>query len=148
MSDIEGNSPRGSAAPSKRVVPREAEPFQPDHTHTRWALLFADTSGRYLTIVRRNPRNCAAHAFDLAGCERCAIEQFSAQTAVPSGDRRSAMRDVGVSSRSTVNARARPRDKCWRRPGTFPRSRFRANGGRVFRPGGVEKSQYARWRAK
>ncbi|MFC9220069.1 aromatic ring-opening dioxygenase LigA [Streptomyces hygroscopicus] len=41
-----------------------SEPFQPDRTYDQVYLLFVDTAG-YSTIVRSNPRDRAAHAFDL-----------------------------------------------------------------------------------
>ncbi|MFD0447674.1 hypothetical protein ACFQ10_43545 [Streptomyces indonesiensis] len=62
------------------------EPFQPDHTYDQVYLLFVDTSG-YSTIVRSNPRDRAAHAFDLLRERmRARIEQFSAQHRCARGD--------------------------------------------------------------
>ncbi|MCQ8190333.1 hypothetical protein [Streptomyces rugosispiralis] len=56
-----------------------SEPFQADRTYDQVYLLFVDTSG-YSTIVRSNPRDRAAHAFDLLRERmRARIEQFSDQ---------------------------------------------------------------------
>ncbi|MBA6436028.1 MULTISPECIES: hypothetical protein [Streptomyces] len=63
-----------------------SEPFQPDHTYDQVYLLFVDTAG-YSTIVRSNPRDRAAHAFDLLRERmRARIEQFSAQHRCARGD--------------------------------------------------------------
>ncbi|WP_069867331.1 hypothetical protein [Streptomyces malaysiensis] len=59
--------------------PFHGAPFEADRTYDQVYLLFVDTSG-YSTIVRSNPRDRAAHAFDLLRERmRARIGQFSAQ---------------------------------------------------------------------
>ncbi|AJZ83679.1 hypothetical protein ACFV27_04675 [Streptomyces antimycoticus] len=59
--------------------PFHGEPFQADRTYDQVYLLFVDTSG-YSTIVRSNPRDRAAHAFDLLRERmRARLGQLSAQ---------------------------------------------------------------------